>query len=421
MTQKAALIAIDARGASTQGRGNAVNGDSWIADLDAGVFAVCDGVSGQTNPALASETTVRTLSEVAKRDVGSKSSPSDLATLLESAIQDANQRIWKLGTGTPQSRPATTATAVLVRGNSAALAHVGDSRAYLVRGGSVRVLTDDHSYGAEQVRKGAVTPENVKKIPHTNALTRALGAQEYVQCDLLQVELSAGDVLILTSDGVHEALGDSAFEKAAIAAATDLDATGLVSAAVQASGRDDATAVLLRFRGGESRPEEVSSRQKMDILSKLALFQYLGTAELLKVLELAKKLEVPVGSTVIQEGSQGSDMYVVISGSLEVIKGGAPITRRGAGEMVGEMSMLDGAPRFASVRAGERSVLLRILRDPLFDLMKRDPTLAVKLLWGLCGIQNERLKVQTQELMDHKAVSPPPLPTPFSPPKKPSA
>ncbi len=421
MTQKAAQAAIEARGASKQGRANAVNGDSWVADLEAGVFVVCDGVSGQNSPSIASETTVRTLAEIARRDAGPQASPSDLTSTLERAVQEANQRIWKLGSGTPQSRPATTATAVLVRGNSAALAHVGDSRAYLIRGGVLRVLTDDHSYGAEQVRKGAVAPENVKKVPHTNALTRALGAQEYVQCDLLQVELSPGDVLVLTSDGVHEALGDSAFEKAALAAATDLDASGLVAAAVQASGRDDATTVLFRFRGGDSRPEEVTSRQKMDVLSKLALFQYLSTAELLKVMELAKKLEVPSGSIVIQEGSQGSDMYVVIAGGLDVLKGATPVTRRGPGEMVGEMSMLDGAPRFASVRASERSVLLRILRDPLFDLMKREPSLAVKLLWALCGIQNDRLRAQTKELMDQKAGAAPSVPTPFGPPRKPGA
>ena len=80
MTQKVAQAAIEARGASKQGRANAVNGDSWVADLEAGVFVVCDGVSGQNSPSIASETTVRTLAEIARRDAGPQSSACLLYT-----------------------------------------------------------------------------------------------------------------------------------------------------------------------------------------------------------------------------------------------------------------------------------------------------------------------------------------------------
>lgn len=390
---------IEAQAFSTQGIRNAQNGDAFVADLDAGVFGVCDGVSGQNSPSLASTTAVKVMAETARRDAGANASVGELCSVMDKAFTEANQQILKVGGEAGQSqRPATTATAVLIRGSWAAVAHVGDSRAYLIRDGAVKVLTEDHSHGADMVRRKLWTAEQAKKSPNANALTRALGVQQSLRTDLLQVELSPGDILLMTSDGIHDAMGDAALNDFILQAGDGLDPEKLVEAALAAKGRDDATAVVVKYSGSAVK-EEVTAKQKIDVLSKVRLFQYLSFPELNKVMNLAKKLEVPKGSVVIQEGAQGTDMYVVLAGSLEVVKGGSILKTRGPGEMVGEMAVIDGSPRFASVRAADRCVLLRIMRDPLFTLMQQEPSLAVKLLWAICGIQNERLKETTDQAL----------------------
>ncbi len=134
--------------------------------------------------------------------------------------------------------------------------HVGDSRAYLVRDGQLRRLTDDHSVVAELVRGGALTEEQADRHPQRNVITRALGASEQVSADAFQVPVRAGDVVLLCTDGVSAAIGDAAIRDA-LDRADSLDgaALALLAAADSAGGEDNATVVLGRV--GDGPPAEV--------------------------------------------------------------------------------------------------------------------------------------------------------------------
>jgi protein phosphatase len=134
--------------------------------------------------------------------------------------------------------------------------HVGDSRAYLVRDGQLRRLTDDHSVVAELVRGGALTEEQADRHPQRNVITRALGASEQVSADAFQVPVRAGDVVLLCTDGVSAAIGDAAIRDALARAGSLEDAAlALLAAADAAGGEDNATVVLGRV--GDGPPAEV--------------------------------------------------------------------------------------------------------------------------------------------------------------------
>ena len=130
--------------------------------------------------------------------------------LLRVGAQYANQSVFELSIQQPEFRGmGTTLVAALVQGENAVLVNVGDSRAYLVRDGEARQLTEDHSYVQEMVRKGKITPEQSRNHPHKNLITRAVGVDTFVDSDLFDYTLREDDVLLLCSDGLTGMVEDS--------------------------------------------------------------------------------------------------------------------------------------------------------------------------------------------------------------------
>ena len=150
----------------------------------------------------------------------------------------------------------STVTAALVGRRAVTFAHVGDSRAYLWRGGVLTRLSDDHSLVAEWVRAGALAPEEAAQHPQRSVITRALGADWQVDIDVWTTPARAGDVILLCTDGLSGFVDDAAVA-ATLAAHEDLDAAvrALVDAANAAGGEDNVTAVALRLEAEEGEQE----------------------------------------------------------------------------------------------------------------------------------------------------------------------
>jgi protein phosphatase len=146
----------------------------------------------------------------------------------------------------------TTVTACMLAADGTLyVVHVGDSRAYLVRGGELRRLTDDHSVVAELVRGGALTEEQADRHPQRNVITKALGAQRDLTADAFQVRVQDGDIIMLCTDGVSAAIGDAGIARALHdEPSLDEAARLLVEAADAAGGEDNATVVLARVGTG---------------------------------------------------------------------------------------------------------------------------------------------------------------------------
>ena len=204
------------------------------------VAALADGVSGGGAGLLAAQTSVMTLVE----DYFSAPPTWDTTVVLDRLIRAQNtwlaehnrRRAWARDAGTA----LTTLTAVVLRGHSLTVAHVGDSRAWLLRGGELSQLTQDH------VRASLDMP---------GSITRALGLDEHVQVDFGQHELEAGDVIVLTSDGVHGPLARKRLLGLLGAVVGDVVSPAqalsesLVHEALASGGRDNATALILRVKG----------------------------------------------------------------------------------------------------------------------------------------------------------------------------
>lgn len=203
------------------------------------VIAVADGMGGAKAGEVAAQMAIDSVAGleagVALEDV-------------RAAIVDANGRIHELArVDSEKAGMGTTFTGALLSGSALGVVHVGDSRAYLWRGGELSQLTEDHSVVAELVRRGSLTPEEAEVHPHRNVITRALGAESRVQPDVVTHPLADGDVVLLCSDGLSTYVRDEDIAEV-LAGAPDLDAAAaaLVERANRAGGADNVTVVLAR-------------------------------------------------------------------------------------------------------------------------------------------------------------------------------
>jgi protein phosphatase len=146
---------------------------------------------------------------------------------------------------------ATTVAAVLVDGDTANLAHVGDSRIYLYHGGRIEQLTRDHSWVNEQIETGAISPEQARSHPLRNVVTRALGGRADLMVDIQSRRMAPGDMLLLCSDGLTTMVPDAEIARILGEAQGDVPraAEALVREANEKGGEDNITVLLLKFEG----------------------------------------------------------------------------------------------------------------------------------------------------------------------------
>ena len=201
-------LAVEVAGKTDVGCVRTNNEDNFGFDSRHGIFVVCDGMGGQAAGEVASKMGVDILLEYF-RSQHSDSTDQSLngqngsSQSLANAIQLANKTIFEAGQQqNGRNGMGSTIVAALVRGNSLAIANVGDSRIYLVRGGTIQQLTQDHSLVMEQVRRGYITLEQAQQSEMQNIILRALGSEEVVEADIEDLVTLPGDILIMASDGL---------------------------------------------------------------------------------------------------------------------------------------------------------------------------------------------------------------------------
>jgi len=209
-----------------------------------GVYLVADGMGGHTAGQVASDLAIQSAVAALESLAGGAAKLTDK---LRFAVAAANREIFE----TAQEKPhlagmGTTLVALLAGNERIALAHVGDSRAYLIRGGKIRQLTDDHSLVAELVRRREITEVAARGHPHRHVLTRALGVRRTVEADLAELTPAEGDVFLLCSDGLTGHVQD---EEIAAEVLRESDLGGacenLVRLANERGGEDNITVMLV--------------------------------------------------------------------------------------------------------------------------------------------------------------------------------
>lgn len=195
---------IRSYGMSHVGRVRTNNEDSYVTRPELNLFAVADGMGGAQAGERASQITIQTVVEEVER-AGAFAGIDDLVD----AVQEANRRVRTGARETPEfAGMGTTVVAALVHANRVQIVNVGDSRAYLLSGGDLYCVTTDHSWVNEVGRGLGLSDEQLRTHPYRNVLTKAVGAEEYVDVQKLEIEFRAGDVLLLCSDGLHGISGD---------------------------------------------------------------------------------------------------------------------------------------------------------------------------------------------------------------------
>jgi protein phosphatase len=271
METKPAPPAIDVAERTDPGRDPAkqVNEDACTSrETPLGHLSVlCDGMGGHENGREAATLAVRTIFESfdAARIAGAGGAGERGRRALAEAITRANRRVFDLGGASQHGRPGSTVVALLVHAGGAEIAHVGDSRAYVLQAGEIFQLTKDHSMVQKLVDAGALTPAQAAAHPDANQILRALGTAPEVEVEVRAqtLPLTAGDALVLCSDGLSD-LVDAADILRVVTAASPADAvTQLVDLANARGGHDNITVVVARLReaaGGSASPGRSATR-----------------------------------------------------------------------------------------------------------------------------------------------------------------
>jgi serine/threonine protein phosphatase PrpC len=249
-------LRIEARGATDVGLRRDHNEDALLVDDELGLFVVADGMGGHAGGGTASRLAVETLQAAIRHaretepeafgsDAGVEESP--VPDVLREAVEEACAVIYRTAQADPElNGMGTTVTAALVDGRVAYVAHVGDSRCYLVREGRIYQVSEDHSLVAEQLKAGAISADEARNSRFRNIITRSVGFEPQVQVDLLGLELQGDDRVVICCDGLTNQVDDP--EILRVVEESDIaDAPArLVALANDRGGDDNITVIVLR-------------------------------------------------------------------------------------------------------------------------------------------------------------------------------
>ena len=386
------------------------NEDSFLVDKKLNLYIVADGMGGHAAGEVASSMAARTVRDAlsAERDAihefeqgNGATTRKDVLRLLEASVQQACSAVHGEGIRDESKRGmGTTLDAFLVIGTRGFIAHVGDSRIYLIRQGSVHQLTEDHSLINELLKRGRLTRDQIEKVQYKNAVTRAVGVYESVEVDVFDFDVLPGDRFLLCSDGLSGYLQEAEiaklFERIPEAELTQ----HLIDLANERGGKDNITAVVVRVPDDEAGLDKLTREVnlKLEILHKMPLFRFITYQELVRVLNITTVKQYAAGADVVSEGDAGDELFVMLTGKVRVHSGDTAIVDLGPGQHFGEMALVDKAPRSASVSAIEDSKILAIKRRDFFDMIRKDHDVAVKLLWSFLGVLAQRLRSTSREL-----------------------
>ncbi len=252
MEEQRNSLTFEAAGRTDIGMVRRSNQDAFEVVEALGLAAICDGMGGIAGGEVASRVALETFVDVVRREMEASRCTDQERTsrALCRAAAAANRAVRARASYDTRFRGmGTTLVAARLDGNEATVVNVGDSRAYLVRGGAARQMTRDHSYVAEQMRMGRMTEREAERSPMQSAITRAIGIEEDVAPDFFSERVEAGDAVLLCSDGlirhvkdeeIGKIVGDPASSAAEIC-------ERLIATANARGGTDNVTCVVMRF------------------------------------------------------------------------------------------------------------------------------------------------------------------------------
>lgn len=224
------------------------NEDSYLVDEDFGLFIIADGMGGHSAGEVASRMAVEAISNTIRKELALGKDP---VAAIHDAITRADAAIFDRAAWLPECADmGTTVVIAFIKDDGVTISHVGDSRAYLIGNGNIAQLTEDHSFVAECLKQGWLTPEQAWTHQSRHGLTMALGVQDEVEPETIEVSWNRETCLLLCSDGLTDMLNDSEILQIIKAAENpQAGCDALVEKAAQKGNKDDVTVIL--FCAGE--------------------------------------------------------------------------------------------------------------------------------------------------------------------------
>lgn len=231
------------------GKSREINQDAYVARILEGgaAFAVvCDGMGGANAGNVASAQATKTIYEYVERSFTPSMTNSQIKNLLCSAVMSANLEVYDAASKNEELKGmGTTVVAAIAAGGQCNIVHVGDSRAYVLRGNELSQITTDHSIVQRMIESGELTADEAKTHPRKNVITRALGVDENLNVDYNELEFFEKDVLLICTDGLSNMVSSEDIAKIVSVNECDKAVKQLIMAANDGGGSDNITAVLI--------------------------------------------------------------------------------------------------------------------------------------------------------------------------------
>ncbi len=407
--------------ATDVGRQRNHNEDNFLIDKKLRLFLVADGMGGHAAGEVASSIAVHEIRDAINnnRDLIDRyrvDHPGvqtyEILQVLEHAVQAACGAVHQRAQAEPDKRGmGTTATVLLIAGAGEQLrgfiAHVGDSRVYLARQHQCHVLTEDHSLMNELVRRGKLNREQIESSPYKqykNAVTRAVGVYSSVEVDTFDFDILPGDRFLICSDGMYAYIDEAELPTQLADGDVKEVPKKLVDVANKGGGHDNITAVVIRISetsGEAATPHATEISLKLEVLKGMQMFRYLSYKELVRVAAIAEVIELAGAQNIFEAGQPGETMYVVTAGTVRLMMADKVVAELGRGQHFGEMALVERSTRsLTAVAAADGTRLVVLHRKDFYDMIKREPGSAVKMLWAFVQVLGQRLRKTTADLSD---------------------
>ncbi len=384
------------------------NEDAHLIAPNLGLYVVCDGLGSHAAGAVASQLACDTIQDYIKGNAGPLVSAlkSDGRTdirdcaieLVHNAIADASGKIFAQAQADPEKKGmGTTVVLVLILRRYAVIAHVGDSRVYLMRFKKLHQLTHDHSSLEVKMRRGQMSAQQILESDEKSLITRAVGTQADADCETLFMELISNDRFLLTTDGLTNHINNKQLQIQLPDDPAEEIVTKLIAMANSRGGKDNITGAIVDIGEGTPRSDS-ETKLWLDLLGTMDLFQHFSYVELLRLMSNASIGAFQRFANVLSEGEANVELFVLLSGSAQMVKGGQVIGELKPGDFFGEMSMIDNEAAWMDVIIAKNAGVLAIDRRYLLRLLDDEPHLWGRLFWRLTRAIIGRLRHTSDEM-----------------------
>lgn len=399
-------------GRSETGNVRSINQDRYWVNDELGIFVLADGMGGKSDGERASAELVHGVAERAEQlhDLLQEGNPAQdrrhrmrVHDFLTRLVSQINADLYELGDGDM----GTTCEVLALSEEAGFVAHVGDSRTYLLRDGRAHQLTEDHTF-AEQLRRqreqfGLEDGEIGEEYEHV--LTRSVGGEPEVDIDTLFVDVQGGDRFLLCTDGVSDVLEAEHLYDSLDQGDVEALADRVVERALEVGSTDNVTSLVVAVpesAGEIFEPESpVDTLRKVSFLEQVDLFEGLDQHELMKVLRIVYKERYGDGEAIIRRSEDSEEMYMLLEGEVQLEVEGCEVARLEPGAHFGEMALFGSKPRSANAVAQGDVVLLTIPSRQFRTLVERDDVeLGNKLLRNLLRHAAARIRQTTSDLLE---------------------